>query len=220
MTPIPNLPDSLAREIYADLCTLLPPPAQDTPEAHASRDERAMTALAHLLPENAAEAELAMDIVAARFHAKDALRCAARAVVAGDPPEARRCRAQAASMLRQASNDLRSLMRMQAERVKAEAAMRPAAMERAGYWFRDCSVPGPEPAPTPVEASSGLEDDEEPQRTPAQIEKDVTMYRAVYPRRAAEIIAAGGFTPEMKFGPPDQYIISALLRGVGASRGT
>src|SRR5512142_1793604 len=100
MTPIPNLPDSLAREIYADPCTLLPPPAQDTPEAHASRDERAMTALAHLLPENAAEAELAMDIVAARFHAKDALRCAARAVVAGDPPEVRRCRAQAASMLR------------------------------------------------------------------------------------------------------------------------
>ncbi len=218
MTPIPNLPDSLALEIYADLLTLLPPPAQDTPEAHASRDERAMTALAHLLPENAAEAELAMDIVAARFHAKDALRSAARAVACGDPPEARRCRAQVASMMRLADSGTRTLMRMQAERVKAEAAMRPAAMERAGYWFRDCSVPGPEPEPMPVEPSPALEDEEEPQRTPAQIEKEVTMYRAVYPRRAADIIAAGGFTSAMKFGPPDQYIISALLRGIGASR--
>ena len=35
-------------------------------------------------------------------------------------------------------------------RQKAEAEMHPEAMERAGYWFRDASVPAPEP-----EAPSG-----------------------------------------------------------------
>jgi hypothetical protein len=65
MYSIPNLPDRLTREIYAELCTSLPSPATATPEGRASRDERAMTAVAHYLPENAAEAELAAQIVAA-----------------------------------------------------------------------------------------------------------------------------------------------------------
>jgi hypothetical protein len=38
-------------------------------------------------------------------------------------------------MSRQADAMLRTLRRMQAERDKALAAMHPAAMERAGYWF-------------------------------------------------------------------------------------
>jgi hypothetical protein len=38
-------------------------------------------------------------------------------------------------MMRQADGSIRTLLRMQAERQKAETAMRPAAMERAGYWF-------------------------------------------------------------------------------------
>ncbi len=76
MHSIPNIPDALARSIYADLCRSLPPPPEDTPEARAMRDERAMTAVAHLLPENAAEAEIAMLIVAAQFRAREAL-CAA-----------------------------------------------------------------------------------------------------------------------------------------------
>jgi hypothetical protein len=71
---VPNISDLLAREIYADLCTLLPPPLDDTPEARARRDERAMTAVAHLLPENAAEAEVAVLVVAAQFRAREALR--------------------------------------------------------------------------------------------------------------------------------------------------
>ena len=60
MHSIPNLPDTLAREVYADLCAQLPPPTTDTPEARAIRDDLAMAAVAALLPENAFEAELAV----------------------------------------------------------------------------------------------------------------------------------------------------------------
>jgi hypothetical protein len=48
-------------------------------------------------------------------------------------------------MMRQADSGIRVLLRLQGERVKAETAMRPAAMERAGYWFRSVSVPATEP---------------------------------------------------------------------------
>jgi hypothetical protein len=50
MFVIPNIPEPLSRAIYAELLTFLPPPAEDTPEARALRDERVVT---HLLPENA-----------------------------------------------------------------------------------------------------------------------------------------------------------------------
>jgi hypothetical protein len=71
---LPNIPEALSREICADLIKNLPSPAGDTSEQRVLRDERAITVLAHYIPENAAEAELAADIVAAEFHAKDALR--------------------------------------------------------------------------------------------------------------------------------------------------
>lgn len=74
-------------------------------------------------------------------HAKDCLRLAVKAGT--EAAEARRCRAQAISMMRQMQSGLRTLQRMQATKAKAEAAMQPAAMERAGYWFRDVSVPAP-----------------------------------------------------------------------------
>jgi hypothetical protein len=41
---------------------------------------------------------------------------------------------------------LRDYESRQAKRDKALDAMHPSAMERAGYWFRDVSVPLPEPA--------------------------------------------------------------------------
>jgi hypothetical protein len=143
MYSVPNIPDLLSRAIYADLCTLLPPPPDDTPEARSSRDERATTAVAHLLPENAAEAEVAVLVVAAQSRAREALRAASQPGL--DPDQTRRCTAQAASMMRQADGSIRTLLRMQAERQRAETAMRPAAMERAGYWFRSASS---EPDPT------------------------------------------------------------------------
>jgi hypothetical protein len=46
---------------------------------------------------------------------------------------------------------LRALQRTQATREKAEAAMHPAAMERAGWWFRDASVPAAPASPVAAE---------------------------------------------------------------------
>jgi hypothetical protein len=55
---LPNIPESLSRAICVDLIDKLPSPADDSPEQRALRDERAIIALAHCIPENAAEAEL------------------------------------------------------------------------------------------------------------------------------------------------------------------
>ncbi len=229
MFSIPNIPDTLSRAIYADLCTSLPPPPDDTPEGRQLRDERAVTAVAHLLPENAAEAEVAVLIVAAQFRAREALRAAARCIPGLDPgtglepDQIRRCTAQAASMMRQADSGIRTLLRMQAERQKAEAAMHPAAMQRAGYWFRSAS---PEPEPEPVtEPRLPLREEPAPDlirggggrgpvdppkleygaMTPA--ERLVTLY----PDRASAILAAGGLPARLTFPPPDPDVIADLL---------
>ena len=145
MHTLPNLPDSIAREVFATLCRSLPAPIPDTPEARASRDDVAMAAVAELHPTNAFEAKLAADIVLAEAHYADSLRQAGE--YRGDLAAINRCRALAMGMLRQMRGLLRDYQRMQAERDKALAATHPAAMERAGWWFRDASVPLPEPAP-------------------------------------------------------------------------
>ena len=204
MFVIPSIPEPLSRAIYADLVAHLPPPAEDTPEARAVRDERAVTAVAHLLPENAAEAEVAVLIVAAQCHARDALRCAA-AHAGADPAEVRRCRAQAASMMRQADSGLRTLLRLQAERHKAEDALRPFAMQRAGYWFKPAA--GPEPPPEPAAAA-------EPTEPPRKEFADMTpaeRYVSLYPRRAAAVLAHGGMPPHADFPPPDPEELEDLL---------
>ena len=149
-TPLSDLPATVSREVFATLRGLLPPPVIDTPEARADREETAMAAVVALYPADAFEADLATQIVGADAHAKDSLRLA---VAAGnDAAEAHRCRAQAICMMRQMQSGLRTLQRMQAMRAKAEAAMNPAAMERAGYWFRDVSVPAPAVPPQAADA--------------------------------------------------------------------
>src|SRR6185503_5106903 len=133
------------RETFALLCGMLPPLPDEMPDARAARDRMAMDAVVALHPEDAFEARLAARIVAMDAHAADCLRLAGLAVT--DPAEARRCRAQAASMARQADSATRTLLRIQALREKQEAALHPAAMERAGYWFKEISVPAPRRPP-------------------------------------------------------------------------
>jgi hypothetical protein len=184
--------------------THLPPPAEDTPGARAVRDQRAVTAVAHLLPENVAEAEVAALIVAAPVNARDALRCGA-AHAGADPAAVRRCRAQAASMMRQADSGLRTLLRLQAERHKVKDALRPFAMQRAGYWFKP--VAGPEPPPEPAAAT-------EPTEPPAKGFAAMTpaeRYVSLYPRRAAAVLAHGGMPPQPDFPPPDPEELEDLL---------
>ncbi len=186
------------RETFALLCGMLPPLPDEMPDARAARDRMAMDAVVALHPEDAFEARLAARIVAMDAHAADCLRLAGLAVT--DPAEARRCRAQAASMARQADSATRTLLRIQALREKQEAALHPAAMERAGYWFKEISVP----APTPAAAT-------EPAPPEADIDAEVERYALIYPDRAARIRAAGGLPADLDFGPPDPPIVAGLL---------
>lgn len=202
---LPNIPEPLSRAICADLIRNLPAPADNTPEQRDLRDERAITALAHYIPENAAEAELAADIVAAEFHAKDALRAATRFV--NDLAAADRCRRQHALMMRTMHGGLRALLRLQAERHKAEDANRPAAMLRAGHLHSGTLPPEPDPQPCQPGAAP------EPQPAPMPKYEDMTeaeQYAVLYPDRATAIRQNHGMPPGAKFPPPDRDIISEI----------
>jgi len=195
------------REYFAELCRELPPVPDEDPEARAARQNSAMDAVVALHPDNAFEARLAVRIVSTDAHAADAL-CSA-ALAAGDPERVRQCRAQAASMARQSDAALRALLRIQATREKQEAAMHPAAMGRAGYWFKEVSAPGPDrdPGPTPAQPKP------EPKPAPPDIDAEARLYAALYPERVARIREAGGLPPRLDFGPPEPAIVAALLRG-------
>jgi hypothetical protein len=122
--------------------------------------------------------------------------------------EVRRCRAQATSMARQSDAALRSLHRIQAVREKQLAQTHPAAMERAGYWFRDVSVPAPEPEPAPPAApdpclATGLD----------PVVTEAELYAVMYPERAARIRAAGGLPAKLDFGPPEPELVQAIVHG-------
>ena len=59
-TSPPDAPGSNHREFFALLCTMPPPPADDTPDTRAERDEGAMDAVVALHPDDAFEARLAV----------------------------------------------------------------------------------------------------------------------------------------------------------------
>ena len=99
-------------------------------------------------------------------------------------------------MMRQMQSGYRALERRQRQREKDEAARHPAAMERAGYWFRDCSVPA-EPSP------------EEPKMTELS---EPELYASMYPERAADIRRARGVPPNAKYGPPEPELVEAIIK--------
>jgi hypothetical protein len=204
MHTLPNLSGSIAREVFATLCRSLPAPIPDTPEARASRDDVAMAAVAELHPTNAFEAKLAADIVLAEAHYADSLRQAGE--YRGDLAAINRCRALAMGMLRQMRGLLRDYQRMQAARDKALAAMHPAAMERAGWWFRDASVPLPEPA----EATPQGTDRAQPAAGGLAAAE---QYAAAHPDRAARIRAEGGLPARLDFTPPEPATVEVLVHG-------
>jgi hypothetical protein len=210
MFSIPNVPDRLAREIYAELCRSLPPPSPDTPEARTARDERAMAAVAALIPENAFEAELAALIVAKDFHAKHALCDASRPNLTVDALN--NYRNQASRMDRDSQSGLRNLLRVQAVRHKAEDAARPAAMERAGYWYKDSLEMAGRPLPllAPQPADDAPPPGEPPRRVLEQMDP-AEQYAVLYPQRAALIRAHGGLPPNANFGPPEPNLVAAIV---------
>ena len=214
MFSIPNVPDRLAREIYAELCGALPPPSPDTPDARAIRDERAMAAVAALIPENHFEAELAALIVAKAFHAKHALRDASRPNLTVDALN--NYRNQASRIDRDSQSGVRNLLRVQAVRYKAEDAARPAAMERAGYWSKDSlEMAG---RPLPLLAPQPADDAPPPPAShPPRVRADGPgqTSAALYPQRAALIRAFGGLPPNINFGAPEPDLVAAIVASTG-----
>jgi hypothetical protein len=229
---LPNLPPSVAREVYANLCDLLPSPRTAAQEDRDARDETAMAAVAALYPADAFEALLAAEIVGADACAKDSLRLAVQ------PGQSLatifRCRAQASAMMRHAQGGYRALQRRQWVREKAEAAMHPAAMERAGWWFRDASVPAPDEAPEPGPGEAAAQPAAPPPAVPPPAVappdpalgqpgfSDLTeaeQYAVIYPARAALIRANGGLPAavdagfDATFGPPEPELVEALVSG-------
>jgi hypothetical protein len=201
---LPNLPAAITRAVFANLCATLPQPVTDSPDDLADRDEAAVAAVAALHPADASEAKRAAQIVAADAHAMECLRLAVQPGL--DADAVRRWRAQAAGMMRLMQSGLRTLKHDQAAREKAEAEMHPAAMERAGWWFRDASVPEPD------EASPSAEAEPDPE---ADIAAEAEMYATVYPRRAAGIRALGGLPEKLDFGPPSPELVAAIVSGTG-----
>jgi len=199
---LPHLPPAVVFHTFQALTAALPPPVPDNPAERVSRDESAIAAVAALYPADAFEARLAARIVAADAHAMDCLRLAIQP--GQDPVDVRRNRAQANSMMRQSQSALHALQRRQAAREKAEAALHPAAMERAGYYFRDVSVPAPDEAPPPAPA------DPPPA---ADIAAEADQYAAIYPDRAARIRANRGLPQKLDFGPPSPELVHAIVTG-------
>jgi len=188
-----------AREVYAMLCADLPDPAEDGDEFRAARDKAAMQAVFALNPEDAFEARLARRIVAMDAWAADGLRLARLA--ANDSFEQRRCLAQATSMARQSDSTLRLLRRVQADRDKALAALRPPAAGRTGHWCGEVEVP---PAPAAADAAA---------TPPFEAMTEAEQYVVIHPKRGRRIRAARGLPPDLDFGPPDQAIVDAIVHG-------
>jgi hypothetical protein len=199
---LPDLPHAVTREVFANLCNSLPQPRTNSPDELADRNETAVAAVAALHPGDAFEAVFAAQIVNANAQA---MACCSHAAQPGlTPKEVHYWRGQAAVMMRLMQSGLRSLRRDRAAREKAEAERNPAAMERAGYYFRDVSVPAPDAAPPPAEAA--------PDEV-ATIVADAETYALAYPRRAARIRAAGGVPRNLDFGLPPESVMDMIIAG-------
>jgi hypothetical protein len=217
--PDPTL--HLSRDAYYQcihtLRTSLPPPVTDAPEDLAHRDNAAMAQVAALLPANAAEAELAAQYVAACAQAMECLR------EARDPAMPLgfivQCRAQSASMMRQSHGALRMLLRLQAVRQQREADA--AATDRAA-WTEHCAAAlmaqsltgAPHAAvdlpPPPAPAAPAPEPPAEPVPDPAA---EAEQYALIYPRRAALIRRLGRLPDNPSFGPPEDWLVRAVVTG-------
>jgi hypothetical protein len=205
---IPNLPPAVTFDVLHTLRTSLPPPVTDDPGDFDARIETAMAVVVAYHPGDISEALLAAQIVCADAHAKDCFRLAV--APAADADTTRRCRSQAAVMMRLMQSGLRSLQRTPEIREKLEAAMHPATMERAGWWWRDASVPGPDEPPAPPDAAELVAGDE-----PAldEIAREAEHYAMIYPDRTALIREHGGLPPRVTFGPPEPELVGAIVNG-------
>ena len=123
------LPREVFREVIRVLRGSMPVPGVDAAEEWGRQDRAAMTAVAALRPENAAEGQLAAQFVLAEAWAADCLRLAGER--RRETAIAMKCKAQALSFMREAKSAWRLLMKAQAERKALEKD--PEAWSRAEW---------------------------------------------------------------------------------------
>ena len=137
--PRPDLGSLLPREVFQEaifiLSHTLPPPFTGDPVDEARRDRVAMAGVAALWPVNAAEARLAAEYVATGAWVSHCLRLAYERDAEFEV--ARKCRAQAMSMMREGKSTLRMLLKLQEVRKATEAD--PVAAGRA-EWVEHCAL--------------------------------------------------------------------------------
>ena len=176
------------REYYAELGNSLPPPVNRTPEYRQRRLTTAVEAFEALRPGDAYEARLAVQIVLCGAHAAESLREAG--VHREDLAESSRCRAQAASMMREERAAKRMLAQEQKVRLAAEAVTGTTPAQPA-----TAAAPppaDPQPAPPPVQTVAAAQ-----QVAPmaASVPPALPSLRAAAAQAAALPVQAGSALP-------------------------
>ena len=137
--PRPDLGSLLPREVFQEaifiLSHTLPPPFTGDPVDEARRDRVAMAGVAALWPVNAAEARLAAEYVATGVWVSHCLRLACERDAEFEV--ARKCRAQAMSMMREGKSTLRMLLKLQEVRKATEAD---AVAAGRAEWVEHCAL--------------------------------------------------------------------------------
>jgi hypothetical protein len=189
-------------EYYVELGKALPPPVIDKPEYRERRYTTAVETFEALRPGDAYEARLAVRIVLCGAHAVDSLREAG--VYRDEFAKMTRCRAQAASMMREERAAKRTLAQEQKVRLAAEAVAGSAPVQPAA-----ASVAAPQAAPPPVQAAPP---------SPEAIAR-AEAFALENGVAAAQIRHDRGVTPQNKAYfhhvtlPTDPAVIDALVRG-------
>jgi len=111
-------------------------------------------------------------------------------------------------MMRTMHGGLRALLRLQAERHKAEDANRPAAMLRAGHLHSGTLPPEQDP---PACQPAAAPEPQPPSRPKYEDMTEPEQYAVLYPDRATAIRRNRGMPPGAKFPPPDRAIISEIV---------
>jgi hypothetical protein len=220
-------------EYYAELGNSLPPPVLATPEYRQRRLTTAVEAFEALRPGDAYEARLAAQIVLTGAHAAESLREAG--IYPDDFAKRTRCRAQAASMMREERAAKRMLaqeqkLRLAAEAVAGTAPAQPATASSppplvqaaaAAPQPATASVPPaapPLPAPTATAAPQPVTAGSAPPPSPDSIAQAEAFAQEDI-AAAAQIRHDRGVTPQCKAHfhyltlPTDPAVIDALVRG-------
>ena len=148
----------------------LPEPPKETPEMRRKRLKAAIAAVASLCPVGLAEAGLAARHVAADQQASECLRLINQ--LHHNLPKQMQCRAQSISMARQSDTALRSLLRLQAMRMKRDA--KPETAD-AAVWAEHIAA----------------------EAMMAALEPEVPNGQAAAPHQPEEAVAAEAETPEV-----------------------